>query len=454
VIFLTIIEGNFLRSVVHMPDMNRKNIIARIVMDYLHLNVEGVERDLRVPERLSVRKAVTVIGPRRAGKTFYMLRLFSKLKAEGKPAIFFPLDDDRIYPPSLEDLSTLIEVFYELFPDPDPDGRYLFLDEVQEVDDWELFVKRAVEREGFRVYITGSSSRLLSREIATSLRGRTLTYELFPFSFREFLRTRGFEVGRYLSTKDAAKVNVLLREYLEFGGFPEVVLMDDPFLKRKTLSEYVDVMLYRDVVERHGVKNLRAIRLFLKLLMTSFAKEFSVNRTARYMKGMGVDVSRNTLYNYLNYLEEAYVIFPIRKFSHSLKEVEKSIPKVYIIDTGLINAYSPDLAGSIGRLMENAVFLELRRRGREVHYFKDERGREVDFVVKGDGGVLELMQVSYSLEEPETFKRETSALLSAAEELNCENLTIVNWDRDDVIKVEGREIRLIPLWRFLLEGGN
>ena len=430
--------------------MNREEVIAQVVMDYLNLSVGGIERELSVPDDLAVNKAVTIIGPRRAGKTFYILQKFSRLRSAGKAAVFFPLDDDRIYPPSLDDLSTLVKVFYELFPDAEE--KYLFLDEVQEVENWELFVKRALERDGFRVYLTGSSSKLLSREIATALRGRTLTFEMFPFSFREFLRAKGFTPGKYLSTRDEARIKAFLREYLEFGGFPEVVLLDDPFLKRKTLSEYVDVMLYRDVVERHNVKNLKAIRLFLKLLMASFAKEFSVNRAARYMKGMGVEVSRNTLYSYFEYLEEAYLVFPLKKFSHNIREIEKSLPKVYIIDSGLINAYSPRSGGSIGRLMENAVFLELRRREKELYYFKDERGREVDFVVVEDGIVSELIQVSYSLDEPETFEREVSALMSASEKLNCDSLTIINWERDDTIEVDGKRVRLVPLWKFLLGG--
>ena len=430
--------------------MSRKETIAQIVMDYLQLSVEGVKRELRVPEEISVNKAITIIGPRRTGKTFYLLQKFSKLRKAGKAALFFPLDDDRIYPPTLDDLSTLVKVFYELFPEAEE--KYLFLDEVQEVENWELFVKRAMERHGFRVYLAGSSSKLLSREIATALRGRTLTFEMLPFSFQEFLRAKGVGVGRHLSTREEAVVKTLLREYLEFGGFPEVVLIEDRYLKRKTLSEYVDVMLYRDVVERHGVKNLKAVRLFLKLLITSFAKEFSVNRTARYMKGIGVDVSKNTLYSYFDYFEEAYVVFPLRKFSYNLKEIEKSLPKVYIVDTGLINAYSPRPGRSIGRLMENAVFLELRRRENELYYFKDERGREVDFLVKEGNEVSGLIQVSYTIEEPETFEREVSALLSASEELGCDNLTIINWERDDVIEMEGKKIRLIPLWKFLLGG--
>ena len=178
--------------------MAREEIIGQIVKDFFDLEIDGVERDLDVPLDTNLRKAITIIGPRRAGKTFYLLSHFAHLRKEGKAALFLPLDDDRLYPPSIEDLSTLIKVFYELFPTADE--KYLFLDEIQNVPNWELFVKRAVEREGFKVLLTGSSSKLLSKEIASALRGRTLTFEMFPFSFREFLRARGVKLSRYLST--------------------------------------------------------------------------------------------------------------------------------------------------------------------------------------------------------------------------------------------------------------
>ncbi|WP_231963851.1 ATP-binding protein [Thermococcus chitonophagus] len=258
---------------------------------------------------------------------------------------------------------------------------------------WKLFVKRAVEREGFSVFLTGSSSKLLSKETASSLRGRTLTFELFPFSFREFLKAKGLKVEKYISTKKEARIKAFLREYLEFGGFPEIVFMNDEYLKRKTLEEYVDVMLYRDdVVERHSIKNLKAVRLFLKLLITSFSKKFSINRSTNYMRSLGIEVSKNTLYNYLEYFSDAYVIFPLKRFSYSLKEVEKSLPKIYVVDNGLINVYSLRFSEDIGRLMKNVVFLELRRREKEVYYFKA-NGNEVDFLIKNGKDVSELIQV-------------------------------------------------------------
>ncbi len=429
--------------------MTREEVIGQIVKDFFNLEVDAVERDLDVPFDPDLRKAVTIIGPRRAGKTFYLLSHFTRLRKEGKAALFLPLDDDRLYPPSLEDLSTLIKVFYELFPNA-KEG-YLFLDEIQNVPNWELFVKRAVEREGFKVFLTGSSSKLLSREIASALRGRTLTFEMFPFSFREFLRAKGMELGRYLSTKEEANIKALLREYLEFGGFPEVVMIENEYLKRKVLEEYIDVMLYRDVVERYNLKNLKAVRMFLKLLVTSFAKEFSINRTANYMKGMGIEVSKNTLYNYLEYFSDAYIVFPLKRFSYSLKEIERSLPKIYIIDNGLINAYSLRFTDNIGRLMENAAFLELRRRNKEIFYFKTPDGREVDFVVKEGNRIMELIQVSYSIEDTSTWERELKGLVKASKELKCENLRIITWDKEGREEFKGRSVELTPLWKFLSE---
>ena len=429
--------------------MAREEIIGQIVKDFFDLEIDGVERDLDVPLDTNLRKAITIIGPRRAGKTFYLLSHFTHLRKEGKAALFLPLDDDRLYPPSIEDLSTLIKVFYELFPTADE--KYLFLDEIQNVPNWELFVKRAVEREGFKVLLTGSSSKLLSKEIASALRGRTLTFEMFPFSFREFLRARGVKLSRYLSTREEAMVKALLKEYLEFGGFPEIVMIENEYLKRKVLEEYIDVMLYRDVVERYNLKNLKAVRMFLKLLVTSFAKEFSINRTANYMKSIGIEVSKNTLYNYLEYFTDADIVFPIKRFSYSLKETERSLPKIYVIDNGLINAYSLRFTSNIGRLMENTVFLELRRRNKEVFYFKTQDGREVDFVVREDGKIVELIQVSYSIDDASTWERELKGLVKASKELRCENLMIITWDREGKEEFKGMNVELIPLWKFLTE---
>ncbi|WP_297506813.1 ATP-binding protein [Thermococcus sp.] len=407
-------------------------VVREVVEDYLEVEVEGVERELEVPLP-RVPRAIAITGPRRAGKSFYMLQKFKRLLSR-IPALYLPLDDDRLYPPTLDTLREFLEVFHETYGE----GRgVLFLDEVQEVQNWELFIKRAISL-GHTVFVSGSSSKLLSREIATQLRGRGVSFELYPFSFREFLRARSFEPSESLPRK--ARTKALLEEYLRWGGFPEVVLEDSELLKRKTLEGYVDLILYRDVVERFGVKNTRALRLLLRLIGSSFGREFSINRTARYMRGMGVEANRNTLSAYLEHLEDAYMVVRVRKLAPP-RESEKALPKVYLIDTGLARVFKENL--ELGRLMESAVLTELLRRGVKPYYLKTQKF-EVDFVIR-EGDSHRLIQVTRS-PEGETLEREIKALREASKLIPVHEKTLITWD--DEGEIEG--VRLTPLWRWLL----
>lgn len=406
--------------------------LREVVEDYLELDVEGIERELDVPIP-KVPRAVAILGPRRAGKSFYMLQKFKSLRDE-TPALYLPLDDDRLYPPTLDTLNKFLEVFYEIYGER---KGVLFLDEVQEVENWELFVKRAVSL-GHTVFVSGSSSKLLSKEIATQLRGRGVSFELYPFSFREFLRAKSFEPGESLSKK--ARVKALLEEFIEWGGFPEVVLEDSELLKRRTLESYVDLILYRDVVERYGVKNTRALKLLLKLTGASFGREFSINRTTRYMKGMGVETNRNTLSAYLEHLEDAYLVSKVKKLAPP-RESEKAPPKVYLVDPGLARVFKEEL--EFGRLMESAVLVELLRRGARPYYVKTQKF-EVDFAVR-EGESYRLIQVTRSI-EGETLKRELKAIKEASRLLPAHEKVLITWD--DEGEIEG--VKLIPLWRWLL----
>lgn len=301
----------------------------------------------------------------------------------------------------------------------------MFFDEIQEVPKWELFIKRVAEREGALVYITGSSSRLLSKEIATELRGRTITYELFPFNFKELMRINGMHPEKFITTTEESKIKKLVKDYLAFGGFPEVVLKDE---KRKILKEYADIMFYRDFVERHKIKNLKVARVFYNLLFNSFAKEISVNKIFNFMKSQGIKTSRNMLYNYLEYLHDAYLIFPLRKFSYSLKEIEQSIPKMYTIDNGLAGVFNTEFQESIGRLMENAVFIELRKSGlvenKDIFYYKTADGKEADFCIREGSHFSQLIQVCYDISDIGTKEREIKGLLSVFMEVANEIIII------------------------------
>lgn len=408
------------------------SLVREVVEDYIELEVGGIERELSVPLP-KVPRAIAITGPRRAGKSFYMLQRFKGLLGE-TPALYLPLDDDRLYPPTLETLGEFLEIFHEIYGEK---KGLLFLDEVQEVPNWELFVKRAVSL-GHTVFISGSSSKLLSREIATQLRGRGVSFELYPFSFSEFLRAKSFEPGESLPKK--ARIKALLQEYLLWGGFPEVVFEESELLNRRTLESYVDLVLYRDVVERFGVKNTRALKLLLKLIGSSFGREFSINKTVRYMKGMGVETNRNTLSSYVEHLEDAYLVMRVKKLAPP-RESEKAPPKLYLVDSGLMRVFKDSL--EFGRFMESVVLTELFRRGIRPYYIKTTKF-EIDFVVR-DGDLYRLIQVTRSV-EGETLHRELKAIEGASKLLQVKEKILITWDE------EGRigDVKLVPLWRWLL----
>lgn len=428
--------------------MERELVIGRIIKEFLERKEKILERDLQVPINPELKKAITIVGPRRSGKTYLLLSHFQQIG--NTPKIFFPLDDDRIYPPTLNDLDISLKVLKELYPDA-VGMPYMFFDEIQEIPKWELFIKRIVEREGALVYVTGSSSKLLSKEIATELRGRTITYELFPFNFKELMRINGLHHEKFITTAKESKIKKLVKDYLAFGGFPEVVLKEE---KRKILTEYADIMFYRDFVERHRIKNLKVARVFFNLLFNSFAKEISVNKIYNFMKSQGIKTSRNMLYNYLEYLHDAYLIFPLRKFSYSLKEIEQSIPKMYSIDNGLAGVFNTEFQESIGRLMENAVFVELRKSGlienKDIFYYKTADGKEADFCIRRGSHFGQIIQVCYDLSDISTKEREIKGILKASDELKCDDLLVITWDYEAEEAVGKKKIVYAPLWKWLM----
>jgi hypothetical protein len=434
----------------------KKDTAIEIIQDFIERPLPNLtERDMRMaPPKAG--KAISIIGPRRAGKTYYLFDLMRRFSDVAKSEkLYLNLEDDRLIPLGLEDLGAFLETYYEMYPESRGRTLHLFLDEVQNVPGWERFVRRVMDTENVRVYVSGSSSKLLSREIATAMRGRTASYLMLPFSFREYLRVRGAEVGDYLSSDSRARLLHNLDGYLKWGGFPEIVLDDDENSRLRTLKEYVEIMLMRDIVERHGVKNTKVLRMLFSAMLASYARPFSVHKFFNHLKSQGIKVSKNTLYEYFQHFEDAFAVFAVRRFSYSIREIEQSLPKVYQIDNGYAARLGIRHSEDIGRLMENAVAVELLRRasedpGLEFHYWTDVTGKEVDFLLRRGQTVTELIQVCYDVEEWETKLRETRALVKASEEMGCENLTVLTWDHEDVENVDGRKIRYVPFWKWAL----
>ncbi|MBM7408452.1 ATP-binding protein [Methanococcus maripaludis] len=419
--------------------MELRDIIKSIIKEYEQRDISLNERNITLPE---TNKALAVVGIRRSGKTSILMKLFK----ETENAVFFPLDDDRVFPVTLDTLQEIVKVSKEMYPDK---KITFFFDEIQEIENFELVVKRLVEKEDYKVYLTGSSSKLLSKEIATQLRGRSLSVEVFPLSFKEYLDFKKITLTDVLTEQEHANILNNLENYLNYGGFPEIVLEEEN--REDILKNYLDMVVYKDIIERYNVKNTDSLRLFLKFLINSNTKKVSINKLANHFKSMGVSVSKNTLYEYLSHLNDSYVIFPLKKYAYSLKESSLSLMKSYVIDNGFIKMYDFKNSSDIGKYLENAVFIELRRRGlvenQELFYYEDDIG-EVDFLVKHNEHVSKLINVCYNLNF-ENYDREIKKLVKIGKKINCNELYLVTFDLEKEITEDGVLIKAIPFWKFI-----
>jgi uncharacterized protein len=421
--------------------MNKKQVFQRLISDFIEKPLDQVvAREIGIPE--DVPKIISLLGPRRAGKTYVLYGLIKRLR-QTIPAhrlVYINFEDDRLFPLQLADLDALLQGYYELYPQNKDVQVWFFLDEVQEAEGWEKFARRLIDQENCRVYLTGSSSKLLSRELATALRGRTLPYEVFPLSFREFLSFNGIDPNPH-SSKGQALLFHWLRRYLQQGGFPELVFLPEE-LHRRTINEYIDLMLYRDLVERFSIKSPALLKYLLKHALANMANPMSTTKVYNDLKSQGYAVGKNTVFDYLSYLEEAFILFRVEKWSRSARVQAVNPSKVYAIDPAF--KYAMSISEDTGRVFENAVFLELRRRGLPLHYFHE--GQEVDFYWE-DG---QLVNACYSLAETGTLQREAQGLLKAMQHLGLPEGRIITWDEQRTIREPAGTIHIQPLWEFLL----
>lgn len=385
------------------------------------------EEKLRQYLQTDLIKVIT--GPRRAGKSFLAVRAL-------KENFGYVNFDDEVLAKT-EDLNEVLKLAHEVYGD----FETIFLDEIQNVNGWELFVGR-LRRLGYNVVLTGSNSKLLSSELATHLTGRYVEVKVFPFSFREFLRAKKIEPKVEISSQEG-KMLSKLSEYLERGGFPEIAVKGYDY--RDYGGMLFDSIIMKDVVKRRNVKYSSTLYELALYLVSNFAREFSYTRLKNALD-MG---SVHTVKNYVDYLEEAFIILKAERFSYKVRESMKSPRKAYIIDPVFLSAGfnpSPDL----GRKMENTVAVELLRRGYRLYYWRDER-REVDFVLRKGLKVEELIQVTKEITE-DNYRREVAGLVDVGKRLKAERLTVITWDEEDVIEEGGRLIRVIPLWKWLILG--
>lgn len=428
------------------------DLLKEIILDFQEVElVTGVTR--RVNVKPVAGKATVCIGVRRSGKSTFMFQLMQRLLDSGVASqniLYLNFFDDRLHGLQHERLGVILEAYFSLYPEKkNAEKIYCFFDEIQVVSGWEPFVDRLMRTEKCEVYITGSSAQMLSREIATQMRGRALSWEMFPFSFREFLDFKGIESDGPLSTKKRLIVQKAFEDYWETGGFPEVAGLDRQ-LRIKTHQEYFNATLFRDLVERHDISHPKAVVDLAHWLMDNTASLYSINSLTGYLKSLGHKAPKTAVSDYLAWFEDAYVLFTVRIFDASLARANINPKKIYCIDHALVTSTSSGILVNTGHLLENLVFTALRRTTPEIFYFKSKSGREVDFVVRKQDRSRMLIQVCESMVDPQTRKREITALNEAMAELKLPEGIIVTRGEDEQIPVESGKINIMPAWRFLL----
>jgi len=424
----------------------KKDIFKGLIVDFQERDLTHVvDREIEIP--LDTGKIITIMGVRRCGKTHLLFSLINKpgKKIDRRNIVYINFEDDRLFPLQLGDLATLIDAYYELYPDKKDEKVFLFFDEIHNVKGWEKFVRRIYDTENCAVFITGSSSKFLSKEIASSLRGRTLSYEVFPLSFKEFLRFKNIEIDMY-SSRSVARIKNALNEYLIKGGFPEVVNYDQE-LFTGTLQEYIDLIMYRDILERFKITNTFLLKYLMKFCFTNVSTLISFNKLYNDFRSQGLHLSRNTIYEYVSYLEDACALFTVPIYSTSVRGEWRNPRKIYSVDIGFKSVIEYAALKDIGRVYENLVFLELRRKHMNIRYIKQKQEVDFYFVSKGKGN---LINVCYDLDEPSTREREIKGLLEAMESHTIKRALIITNEMEEQIEVDDRVIDIVPLWKWLL----
>jgi predicted AAA+ superfamily ATPase len=416
-----------------MNDQFRQVIYQKIV-DGIAVDPPALtRRDVWLPAVAN--KATAVIGMRRAGKTSLLWQILADRLEEGAPRsalLYFSFEDERLVGMQAQDLDLLIEEYYRLYPQwRDRQQVTFFLDEIQIVPGWEVFVRRILDTEKIRLFLSGSSARLLSREVATSMRGRAMEAVVLPFSFRESLRHAGREprtAADRLVKSERSMLDSHLSIFLREGGFPEAQGLDMRN-RFELLRGYIDVVLLRDVVERHSVSQPVVLRWLVRQLLGNAAGSFSVNKFYVDLKSQGYSVGKDTLHSYLGYLEDAFLLYSLPIAADTERRRRVNPRKIYPVDTGLIPVFDRSGKANIGHMLETAVFLELVRHGAEMAYVRTARGFEVDFFARHLDGRQELIQVCASIDSPATLAREIRALEDAAKEYPAADRVLITIDR-------------------------
>lgn len=397
----------------------------------------GFTRDkLESISKLINKTNIVITGHRRVGKSTLLLQIMQKYYRNNYYYLNFL--DERLVDFEINDFQKLYEIFQKNYGEK----SIFFFDEVQGRKGWDKFVARIYETKKQKFIITGSNSELLSKEISTYLTGRHTDIELFPFSFKEYLEYNKFDLDIRV-TKNKINIQNQFKEYLEKGGFPEVVVNDNTsFLE----NIYLDV-IYRDIFNRYKIKEQEMFKKIAQYLISNCSNEFNYSSIQKIYKDIK---SKNTIKKYITYLTNTYTLFELNRFNYSLKNQESYNKKIYCIDTGLINKMAFKFSENLGKAYENLVFVELKRRSKEIYYYKNLKNQECDFIIKEGLNIVEAIQVTYDMSDIKTKEREIKGLLSCLDEFKLKEGIIItdNLEKEEII--DGKKIRYIPIINWLL----
>jgi uncharacterized protein len=434
-----------------------KDLFKKIILEFQDADIPmPVHRDVALPSLPeNIRKAFVYIGMRRSGKTWCLYQKMQGLIKNDitkSQVLYINFEDDRLSRVSVSDFQYILDAYWELYPDYINSSEvYFFFDEIAEVSGWESFIRRLLDKEKMSVFVTGSSAKMLSKEIASSLRGRSITREIFPMSFSEYLNYKKVILNK--NTITDKQISVLMhhiKAYLKYGGFPEVLDLDENS-HREILQGYMNSVIYRDIVDRYNVKNNLVLKQLLLECLQSATGLFSINKVFNQFKSRGISVNKDSLYLYMNYFEDAYCLFSVPVYSFSFKKAQLKPKKIYPADTGLITAYSTKQLYDYSALLETAVFLHIRRNNSDIYYYHTKQGKEVDFLSVLPSGDMCLYQVCLSLKDKKTRQRELDALVQAMDELNLRSGMIITYEDFEEVIVDDKKINVLPLWRLLLK---
>ncbi|RPJ04463.1 MAG: ATP-binding protein [Deltaproteobacteria bacterium] len=432
-----------------------KAIVQQRLADSMALNLPTlVAREARLPKIPN--KAFAVIGMRRAGKTYFLFQQMDRLLTQGvdrSRLVYFNFEDERLAGMTSADLHWIPDEYYVMFPQSRSQTVHFFFDEIQLVEGWEKFVRRQLDTENAGIYVSGSSAKLLSREIASAMRGRSVETVIYPYSFREYLNCRGTDAPtapRHAPKQMRSLYEKMLGDFLIAGGFPEAqhLSISD---RRLLLQGYVNTVLYRDIVERFNLTNLNVLKALIRHMLQNPATHFTVNKFYHQLKSQGIKVAKTTLHEYLDHLRDVFLIHTVSIKTDSERRRMVNPVKVYAADTGLADAFAMSRNPDIGRLLENCIYMDLCRRGCQVSYIVTSSGFEVDFLAEHLDGRQQAIQVAADISNAETLERETRALVEAGRTVKGAELLLLNLSEESSITRDGFTIEVLPAWKWLLD---